>query len=135
MRASATTILIQSIPRKWLTVPALDALYDVFPGGIKDIWINRNYDALQEKVNKRTNIARKLEAAETNLVIACTKQHMKMEEARAKKEGQKKKSRKELTQVTHTKSNSNCNKCSKSRHRRLHLHPPRDPRHRTASGV
>ncbi|KAF2822140.1 DUF221-domain-containing protein [Ophiobolus disseminans] len=95
MRASATTILIQSIPRKWLTVPALDALYDVFPGGIKDIWINRNYDDLQEKVNKRTKVARALEAAETNLVIACTKKHMKMEAARAKKEGQKTKSRRE----------------------------------------
>jgi hypothetical protein len=95
MRASATTILVQSIPRKWLNVPALDALYDVFPGGIKDIWINRNYDDLQEKVNKRTKIARALEAAETNLVIACTKKHMEMEAARLKKEGHKKKSRKQ----------------------------------------
>lgn len=95
MRASATTILIQSIPRKWLTVAALDALYDVFPGGIKDIWINRNYDDLQEKVDKRTKIARALESAETNLIINCSKKHKKMMEAQAKKDGQKKKSRKE----------------------------------------
>jgi hypothetical protein len=98
MRASATTILVQSIPRKWLTVPALDALYDVFPGGIKDIWINRNYDDLMEKVNKRTKIARALESAETNLIIACTKKHKELEAKQAKKDGQKKSSRKERKQ-------------------------------------
>ncbi|KAI4672886.1 uncharacterized protein J4E78_001389 [Alternaria triticimaculans] len=90
IRASATTILVQSIPEKWLTVPALDALYDVFPGGIKDIWINRNYDDLMDKVNDRTKIARSLEAAETNLIITCTKKHKKMEEKAAKEAGKKK---------------------------------------------
>lgn len=90
IRASATTILVQSIPRKWLTVAALDALYDVFPGGIRDIWINRNYDDLMEKVNKRTKIARALESAETNLIIACTKKHKEMEEKKAKEEGRQK---------------------------------------------
>lgn len=97
IRASATTILIQTIPRKWLTVAALDALYDVFPGGIRDIWINRNYDDLQEKVNKRTKIARALEAAETNLIIECTKKHKEMEEKAAKEAGHKK-SKKEKKQ-------------------------------------
>jgi len=58
------------------------------------VWINRNYDELQEKVNKRTKLARALESAETNLIINCTKKHMKMEEKKAKKDG-KKKSRKE----------------------------------------
>ncbi|KAI8943236.1 hypothetical protein NX059_001258 [Plenodomus lindquistii] len=95
MRASATTILVQSIPKKWLTVPALDALYDVFPGGIKDIWINRNYDDLAEKVAKRTKVARALESAETNLIINCTKAHKKMQEKAAKEAGNKKKSKKE----------------------------------------
>ncbi|OAL48901.1 DUF221-domain-containing protein [Pyrenochaeta sp. DS3sAY3a] len=95
IRASATTILVQSIPRKWLTVPALDALYDVFPGGIKDIWINRNFDNLMDKVNQRTKIARQLESAETNLIIACTKKHKKMQEKAAKEAGEKKRSNKE----------------------------------------
>ncbi|KAH8722652.1 hypothetical protein GQ44DRAFT_828748 [Phaeosphaeriaceae sp. PMI808] len=98
MRASATTILVQSIPRKWLNGPALDALYDVFPGGIKDIWINRNYDDLTEKVNKRIKVARALEAAETNLIIQCNKKHMEMQAAKRKKEGHKKKSRAERKQ-------------------------------------
>ncbi|KAF3010048.1 hypothetical protein E8E13_011522 [Curvularia kusanoi] len=95
IRASATTILVQSIPRKWLTMAALDALYDVFPGGIKDIWINRDYDELQDKVNKRSKIARTLESAETNLIIKCTQKHKEKMAAKAKEEGKKKKSRKE----------------------------------------
>lgn len=95
IRASATTILVQSIPRKWLTVAALDALYDVFPGGIKEIWINRNFDELQEKVNKRSKFARMLEAAETNLIIKCTEKHKEMLEAKAKEDGKKKKTKKE----------------------------------------
>ncbi|EUC51180.1 hypothetical protein COCMIDRAFT_21557 [Bipolaris oryzae ATCC 44560] len=97
IRASATTILVQSIPKKWLTVAALDALYDVFPGGIKDIWINRDYDALMEKVDERIKVARALEAAETNLIIECTKKHKKMQEKAAKQAGEKK-SKKEKRQ-------------------------------------
>ncbi|KAF2203231.1 DUF221-domain-containing protein [Delitschia confertaspora ATCC 74209] len=89
IRASATTILVQTIPRKWLSVAALEALYDVFPGGIRAIWINRDYDALQEKVKKRLKIARALESAETNLVIKCTKMHKKMQEKEAKAAGVK----------------------------------------------
>ncbi|UPX17273.1 uncharacterized protein EKO05_0007639 [Ascochyta rabiei] len=95
IRASATTILVQSIPRKWLTMAALDALYDVFPGGIKEIWINRNFDELQDKVNKRSKCARALESAETNLIIMCTKKHKEMQEAKAKEEGKKKKTKRE----------------------------------------
>ncbi|KAF2644056.1 DUF221-domain-containing protein [Massarina eburnea CBS 473.64] len=99
IRASATTILVQSIPRKWLTVAALDALYDVFPGGIKDIWINRDYDELMEKINKRTNVARALEMAEVNLIIECTNKHRKMEEKREKKAGKKSKKDKKAAEA------------------------------------
>ncbi|KAF2865123.1 hypothetical protein BDV95DRAFT_531691 [Massariosphaeria phaeospora] len=103
IRASATTILVQSIPRKWLTVAALDALYDVFPGGIKDIWINRNYDDLMEKINKRTKLARALEGAETNLIINCTKKHKELEEKRTKEAGTNR-SRKQKKQDEATKN-------------------------------
>lgn len=41
LRASATTVLVSSIPKKWLTAEALVGLYDVFPGGIRNVWINR----------------------------------------------------------------------------------------------
>lgn len=90
IRASATTILVQSIPWKWLTVPALDALYDVFPGGLREIWINRNYDDLQQKVDLRTKVARQLENAETDLIIKCNRKHKEMQQKLDKKAGIKK---------------------------------------------
>lgn len=89
LRASATTVLVTAIPRKWCTYEALDGLYDVFPGGIRNIWINRNYDELNEKVKERNKIALKLEAAETTLIREAKKAHVKKVKADAKKDGRK----------------------------------------------
>lgn len=77
IRASATTVLIAGIPRKWLTIDALEGLYDVFPGGIRNIWINRNYDKLATKVDRRNKLAKQLESAETNLIKLCHQKHKK----------------------------------------------------------
>ena len=71
LRASATTVLVSSIPRKWCTVEALDGLYDVFPGGLRNIWINRNFDELSEKIKRRDKLAATLEIAETDLIKKC----------------------------------------------------------------
>jgi calcium permeable stress-gated cation channel len=75
LRASATTVLVSSIPAKWCTVEALEGLYDVFPGGLRNIWINRNFDELSDKVKKRDKLAKKLENAETDLIKKCFKKH------------------------------------------------------------
>ncbi|PKY01335.1 DUF221-domain-containing protein [Aspergillus campestris IBT 28561] len=87
LRASATTVLVTAIPERWLSVDALDSLYDVFPGGIRNIWINRNFDDLNEKVKERDALALRLEAAETELVIKCKRAQLKQAKAAAKKEG------------------------------------------------
>ncbi|KFY73541.1 hypothetical protein V499_06362 [Pseudogymnoascus sp. VKM F-103] len=84
LRASATTVLVTAIPDKWLTIEALSGLYDVFPGGIRNIWINRNYDALLEKVRRREGIVAMLEAAETSLIRKCNKAHLKQVEKEEK---------------------------------------------------
>jgi len=89
IRASATTVLVSGIPRKWLTREALAGLYDVFPGGIKNIWINRDFDELQTKVDIRNNIAKSLESAETNLIKLCHEAHTKHVKEAAKKGGLK----------------------------------------------
>lgn len=68
LRASATTVLVTAIPRKWCTYEALDGLYDVFPGGIRNIWVNRNFDELNEKVKRRNKLALSLESAQTDLI-------------------------------------------------------------------
>lgn len=96
IRASATTVLVTGIPRKWLTLEALGGLYDVFPGGIKNIWINRNFDELSDKVDYRNKIAKALEGAETNLIKLCRKKHLEAEKAKAKKAGRGKKSKSEV---------------------------------------
>ncbi|KAL1302723.1 hypothetical protein AAFC00_003077 [Neodothiora populina] len=98
LRASATTVLVSGIPKKWLTVEALDGLYDVFPGGIRNIWINRNFDELAEKVSERDDIAHSLESAETNLIRECVKRYKKDLEKQAKLEGRGKKTKEEKEQ-------------------------------------
>ncbi|KAJ9643738.1 hypothetical protein H2204_001883 [Knufia peltigerae] len=75
LRASATTVLVSSIPQKWCSVEALDGLYDVFPGGLRNIWINRNFDELSAKIKQRDDLAATLEAAETDLIKKCFKKN------------------------------------------------------------
>ena len=87
IRASATTVLVTGIPRKWLTLEALSGLYDVFPGGIRNIWINRDLQVLDQKVQDRHRAAKNLEMAETNLIKMCREKHQKAEKERVKKEG------------------------------------------------
>lgn len=99
LRASATTVLISAIPRKWCTIAALDGLYDVYPGGIRNIWINRNFDELSFKVEQRNKLALKLEAAETTLIKNVKKAHTKQAAAAAKKAGATKKERKRQTMI------------------------------------
>ncbi|KAL2065629.1 hypothetical protein VTL71DRAFT_3299 [Oculimacula yallundae] len=93
LKASATTVLVSAIPSKWLTMEALSGLYDVFPGGIRNIWINRNFDELLEKIKERDEIFLKLEGAETELVRlakkAQKKQLEKEERLKAKQSRQK----------------------------------------------
>ncbi|KAJ5369096.1 uncharacterized protein N7496_008856 [Penicillium cataractarum] len=91
LRASATTVLVTAIPHGWLNVDSLDNLFDVFPGGIRNIWINRNFDELNEKVKERNKIALKLETAETDLIAKCKKAALKKAKAEAKKSGKSKK--------------------------------------------
>ncbi|KAJ5238396.1 hypothetical protein N7468_003015 [Penicillium chermesinum] len=88
LRASATTVLVTAIPPEWLSVDRLDNLFNVFPGGIRNIWLNRNYDELNEKVKARNKLALKLESAETDLIIKCKKAQLKKLKAEGKKNKQ-----------------------------------------------
>ncbi len=96
LKASATTVLVGSIPKKWLTEKALMGLYDVFPGGIRNIWINRNFDELLNKVHDRDAVRGQLELAETKLIQKCKMVQMK-KAAREEKKIAKKTGAKQLT--------------------------------------
>ncbi|KIL92916.1 hypothetical protein FAVG1_04097 [Fusarium avenaceum] len=86
LRASATTVLVNSIPAKWLSEEALMGLFDVFPGGIRNIWLNRDLSPLLEKVKERNQIHAQLEQAETDLIKAAKKAQLKQAKAAEKKE-------------------------------------------------
>ncbi|KFY50496.1 hypothetical protein V495_00212 [Pseudogymnoascus sp. VKM F-4514 (FW-929)] len=79
LRASATTVLVTDIPDTWLTVEALSFLYDVFPGGIRNIWINRDYGKLLQKVRAREGVVAMLESAETELIRRCKQAQLKQQ--------------------------------------------------------
>jgi hypothetical protein len=89
LRASATTVLVSAIPKKWLSEKALMGLFDVFPGGIRNIWINRNYDTLLTKIHEREDVLHKLELAETVLIQKCKKAQMKQSAQAEKKQARK----------------------------------------------
>lgn len=85
LRASATTVLVNGIPGKWLTEEALRGLFDVFPGGVRNIWLNRDLSTLLEKIEMRNKIHRMLEGAETDLIKAAKKAQLKQKKADDKK--------------------------------------------------
>ncbi|KAK4235319.1 hypothetical protein C8A03DRAFT_36841 [Achaetomium macrosporum] len=77
LRASANTVLVSSIPDKWLSEEALRGLFDVFPGGIRNVWITRDFTALLTKVHQRAAVHKKLEEAESELIRMAKKKQLK----------------------------------------------------------
>jgi calcium permeable stress-gated cation channel len=77
IRASASTVLIQSLPKKYINQDALASLFDVYPGGIRNIWLNRDYNELAKLIKKRNKMAKKLEKSETSLIRKCWAAHLK----------------------------------------------------------
>ncbi|OAA68874.1 DUF221 domain protein [Cordyceps fumosorosea ARSEF 2679] len=89
LRASATTVLLNSIPKKWLSEDALRGLLDVFPGGVRNVWLNRDMTKLLDKVNLRAQIHAALENAETELIKAAKKAQVKKQRKDEKLERKK----------------------------------------------
>ncbi|TQV96167.1 hypothetical protein V2A60_003394 [Cordyceps javanica] len=89
LRASATTVLLNSIPKKWLSEDALRGLLDVFPGGVRNVWLNRDMTKLLDKVNLREQIHASLENAETELIKTAKKAQLKKQRKDEKLERKK----------------------------------------------
>ncbi|TPX10462.1 uncharacterized protein E0L32_008512 [Thyridium curvatum] len=85
LRASANTVLVSSIPDKWLSEEALRGLFDVFPGGIRNIWLTRDFSKLLDKVHKRDAVHKQLEGAQTELIRNAKKKQLKVRAAEEKK--------------------------------------------------
>jgi len=84
----ATTILVTSIPKNFLDVKTLRQVFSVFPGGVKNVFLNRDCKHLLEKVQERDNIAKLLESAETELIIKANK-IVRKEKQKGEKEAKK----------------------------------------------
>ncbi|KAI2624231.1 DUF221-domain-containing protein [Hypoxylon sp. NC1633] len=80
LRASATTVLVSGIPDKWLSEEALRGLFDVFPGGLRNVWLTRDLTHLLDKISKRDQIHKKLEDAQTELIRMAKKEQLKKRE-------------------------------------------------------
>ncbi|RMD40909.1 hypothetical protein DV735_g4256, partial [Chaetothyriales sp. CBS 134920] len=89
LKASSTTVLITSIPKKLCTTDALMDLYDDFPGGVRRIWLNRDFEPLVRKDELRRQVENCLENAETNLLRRITR----LDGKRKKKESRQRKKR------------------------------------------
>lgn len=68
LQAFANTILVTNIPRRFLSILVLTRLYDVFPGEVRAIWINKDLFELSKKVLEREKIVCTLKTAETKLI-------------------------------------------------------------------
>jgi hypothetical protein len=78
LRASSTTVLITDIPRKLCTEDALLEMYGDFPGGVRRIWINRDFSAAAATDKERRKIEDMLENAETNMIRRAIKRQRKL---------------------------------------------------------
>jgi hypothetical protein len=75
LKASSTTVLITDIPTDLCTDEALMELYDDFPGGVRRLWLNRNFEPIVLKDKLRKQFEDRLENAETNLIRRAVKQY------------------------------------------------------------
>ena len=77
LKASSTTVLIQDIPETLCNEEALEELYGDFPGGIRRIWINRDFTILVNKDKLRKYYENLLENTETDLLRNVARQSRK----------------------------------------------------------
>lgn len=77
LKASSTTVLIMDIATKFCTEDALMKMYGDFPGGVRRIWINRDFSKLIRKDELRQKYENMLENAETNMIRKAVKKQAK----------------------------------------------------------
>lgn len=86
-KPSASSVLLSAIPNEAFArtaqqpEEALSRLFSDFPGGVRQVWINRRVDALARKIGERDDIHARLEAAETRLIQKAVRAHGKAEQA------------------------------------------------------
>lgn len=65
-----TTILVGNISKAFLAEDKLRNMFDVFPGGVRDVYVNRNDRSLTAELTAREKLITALETAQTKLIAA-----------------------------------------------------------------
>src|SRR5271156_6112804 len=73
----ATTILVTSVPENFLNAATLRQVFSVFPGGVRNVFLNRDCSDLLKQVELRDKISKLLEGGETELIITANKKQRK----------------------------------------------------------
>ncbi|KAI0296382.1 hypothetical protein BC826DRAFT_1174720 [Russula brevipes] len=75
--AQACTILVTGIPPKFLSEFALTRLFNHLPGGVREVWINRDLGDIPELYNRRLKACSTLESTATSLLNTAIKRDNK----------------------------------------------------------
>lgn len=67
-RKDSSMVLIRQVPRNYLYEPKLTQVFDNYPGGLKRVWINRDYRVLVHLIAQRDKYLHLLETAELKLI-------------------------------------------------------------------
>ncbi|KAJ2450638.1 phosphate metabolism protein 7 [Coemansia sp. RSA 2336] len=72
-KAGSSTILLSNIPRNLTSTQRLCELFSMFPGGVRQVFVNRGSKELKKVVKKRDKLVCKLEAELTKLAVKSLK--------------------------------------------------------------
>lgn len=75
-KPSSKTVLLRSVPSKYLTEDKIRELFEIFPGCVKEVSINRDFSPLVKLINERAKAAKKLECMENYIVWKSNKSHL-----------------------------------------------------------
>ena len=82
--AQACSVLVTGIPPKYLSELALTRLFDHLPGGVRQVWINRDLKDMPDLYNRRLQACSVLESGETSLLSTALKRYKKNQKKAAK---------------------------------------------------
>ncbi|KAI0092654.1 DUF221-domain-containing protein [Irpex rosettiformis] len=97
--AQSNTLLVTGIPQKYLTEAALTDLFNVLPGGVRKVWLNRDLKEMPKLYDRQIKASNKLEVAETKLIKKALKNYTKQTKA-ANKDSTKERSSTDHHQLT-----------------------------------
>ena len=81
--AQACSVLVTGIPPKYLSEPSLTRLFNHFPGGVRQVWLNRDLKDMPDLYKRRLKACDLLESAETSLLNIAVKRNGKAQKKAA----------------------------------------------------